>query len=166
MHLSTTFREQKLLHNGSSGSSARRIKKTAATMEPTVTRSSRGVNMMSWSRRWLLISGALLLIVTALLVSPSHGAVIKRESGGISQQELVAEELLATEKPLETKDNEATGEANRIADSISRKLRSKVNEDAVEQEEEGEEQTTAEPFDATVDATETPIPTFQPSINR
>ena len=119
---------------------------------------------MSWSRRWLLISGALLLIVTALLVSPSHGAVIKRESGGISQQELVAEELLATEKPLETKDNEATGEANRIADSISRKLRSNVNEDAVEQEEE--EETTSEPFDATVDATETPIPTFQPSINR
>lgn len=117
------------------------------------------------SFRWLLVLGTVL--VTALLVNPSHGAVIKRENS-ISEQELVAEELLAAVKQSETtseklRDNEAIGDANRISETASNGTKeSRSPEKVVDKDEEV---ATAEPFDA-AGATDTPIPTFQPSIDR
>lgn len=115
------------------------------------------------------------LATVLLLVHVGHGAVIKRENS-ITEQELVAEELLATAKQsaaiTERKDNEAIEETNRISDAVAKEAEasaagSKLSETAALQDET-DIGVTGEPFDADEGekVTDTPIPTFQPSINR
>lgn len=137
----------------------------------------------SVSLQWWLVLGAVL--ATVLLAPTGHGAVIKRENS-ISEQELVADELLAASIKLEntTKDNDAIRDQNRIseaeslvklADDQETKAENIVNGgkaaalvlDDNQEEEDDADDSTAEPFGAAdASATDTPIPTFPPSIDR
>lgn len=116
----------------------------------------------------LLVIGAVL--ATVLLPSPgAHGAVIKRENS-ISEQELISEQFLAAAKQSSEKkdvDNISIKVATDAANRVSNNKQQQKQEQVVVVVGDDDEVATAEPFDAAAaSATDTPIPTFQPSIDK
>lgn len=131
---------------------------TLKMLDPRKSITKMGLRRNSHISWWLLVIGAVL--ATVLLAPTGHAAVIKRENS-ISAQELVAEELLAAANQTEkrTENNEAVSNANRITDAGKKGFEMIQTDD-----EEEEVSVTGEPLNAS--ATDTPIPTFQPSIDR
>lgn len=117
----------------------------------------------------LLVIGAVLATVLLFPSPGAHGAVIKRENS-ISEQELISEQFLAAAKQSSEKkdvNNIKIQVATDAANRVSNNKQQQKQEQAAVVVGDADEVATAEPFDAAAaSATDTPIPTFQPSIDK